>query len=442
MNFGANTIGKVLGVCVQIVSVPILLHHWGTGLYGEWILLSTIPMYFGMSDIGFGNVAGNEMTMLAAGGKRDEALVVFQSVSLFITAISILVSAFLAPVIWYLPLEKWFQIHLISIHDARLILLMLGLSSLLTLQEGLFHASFRCVGKYALGTTAKSAVQLGTFLGVIIAVSFGANPILVAAITVLINAVGTFALWGLLRTQIDWIRYGVRHARLSTIRRLFAPAVSFMSFPISNLLSLQGILMVIGHVFGPVGVVTFSTARTISRSVLQALQLIGASVWPEVSTAFGSGSVALVRKLHRRSCQLSILLCVATTLFAAVFGNQIWKAWTLGKLATDPVLLNILLFQMLIGSLWVTSSVVPAATNNHQGIAKVMLCASATSLVLSYPLMKVSVLGLRGAAIALVFADAFIALFVLRTSLALAEDTFPEFLRSLLEVPALPYRRK
>ena len=240
MNLGANTLGKSLSVCAQIVSVPILLHHWGTRVYGEWILLSTIPMYFAMSDIGFGNVAGNEMTMLTAAGKRNEALEVFQSISLLITAISIALSVLLAPAIWYVPIERWFQIRLISIHDARLILLLLGLSSLLTLQEVLFHASFRCIGKYALGTTAKSAVQLGTFLGVIVSVSFGATPLLVATITMLINAAGTFALWWLLRRQIDWIRYGVRHARLSTIRRLLVPAVSFMSFPVSSILQSPG----------------------------------------------------------------------------------------------------------------------------------------------------------------------------------------------------------
>ena len=393
MNLGANTLGKSLSVCAQIVSVPILLHRWGTGVYGEWILLSSIPMYFSMSDIGFGNVAGNEMTMLVASGKRDEALEVFQSVSLFITAISIVMSVLLAIGTWYLPLTRWFQIRLLSIHDVRQILLILGLSALLTLQEGLFHGSFRCVGKYALGTSAKSAVQFGTFLGVIASVSFGATPLLVATITMLINAAGTFALWWLLRRQIDWIRYGVRHVRLSTIRRLLGPAVSFMSFPISNILTLQGVLMVIGHIFGPVGVVVFSTARTISRSVLQALQLINASVWPEVSAAFGSGSLILVRKLHRSSCQLSIFLSMLTSLVAAIFGNQIWKTWTLGRFHTDPFLLNLLLLQMLIGSLWFTSSVVPAATNNHQGIAKVILLASALSLGLSYPLMEVQVLG-------------------------------------------------
>jgi O-antigen/teichoic acid export membrane protein len=436
-NAGATTIGKGLSVLIQIVSVPVLLHHWGTGLYGEWILLSSVPTYFAMSDIGFGNVAANEMTMLVAMGKRDEALDVFQSVSLFITSVSIAMSLLLTTVIWFVPIERWLQIHFLSFRDARLVLLILGVSVLLSLQEGLFQGCFRCVGKYPLGTTAKSIVQLCSFIGLVTAASFDASPLQVALVIVLINVAGTFGLWLLLRSQIEWLRYGIHHSRWSTIRRLVWPAVSFMSFPVSNMLNIQGILLLVGHIFGPVGVVTFSTARTISRSVLQAVQLINTSVWPEISTAFGAGSLKLVQKLHRRSCQISIVLCMSATLIVAVVGDRIWGAWTLGKFHTDPALLDILLVQMLVGSFWFTSSVVPAATNRHQGIARVILFASVLSLVIAYPFMRINVIGLRGAALALVIGDAFISIFVLRTSLKLTGDTMPEFCRSLFDVPAL-----
>jgi O-antigen/teichoic acid export membrane protein len=441
-NAGATTFGKILSVVVQIVSVPVLLHQWGTGLYGEWILLSTVPTYFAMSDIGFGNVAGNEMTMLVAAGKPDEALDVFQSVSIFITSISLAMCILFTLGIWFLPIDRWLRIHSLSLHDARLILLFLGLSALLTLQEGLFWGCFRCVGKYALGTMAKSMVMLSSFIGLVAAASLGASPLQVAMVMVLINAIGTLSLWLLLRHQIEWLRYGVRHAHWSTVRRLATPAISFMSFPVSNILSIQGILIVVGHVFGPVGVVTFSTARTISRSVLQALALINSSVWPEISAAFGTGSLSLVRKLHRTSCQFSILACIGFTILVTIFGNRLWSIWTLGKIETDPVLLNILLLQLVVGAFWYTSAVVPAATNNHGGIAKAILGASCLALVLAYSLMKIPFLGLRGAAVALVIGDMISSVFVLRTSLRIVEDTLENFLQSMCEFPNLLPRRR
>ena len=81
----------------------------------------------------------------------------------------------------------------------------------------------------------------------------------------------------------------------------------------------------------------------------------------------------------------------------AVFGNRIWHLWTLGKLQTDPVLLNILLVQMLLGAFWYTSAIVPVAINKHEGIAKLILGASCLALALAslLPVPALSSLGSR-----------------------------------------------
>ncbi len=66
----ATAFGTGVTAVVQLVSVPLFLWAWGVAGYGDWLLLSTIPAYFGMSDIGFCAVAGNEMSMRAARGDR------------------------------------------------------------------------------------------------------------------------------------------------------------------------------------------------------------------------------------------------------------------------------------------------------------------------------------------------------------------------------------
>ena len=162
-----------------------------------------------------------------------------------------------------------------------------------------------------------------------------------------------------------------------------------MSFPLVNALNLQGILVVIGYVMGPIAVVTFNTARTISRSAVQGMNLINNSIWPEMSAAFGMGAMDTARMLHRRACQISLLLCLAITLGVAFLGDWIWRVWTVGKVPTDPVLLNIMLLQMVVSAFWFTSSVVPMATNQHQRMARVMLAATCLALLLAWLLMHV-----------------------------------------------------
>ncbi len=433
--FGAGTFGRLSNMLIQIVGVPIFLLHWGTSLFGEWLLLNTIPAYFALSDIGFGSVAGNEMTMLVAAGKKDEALSVFQSVWILTTAMSSAVGLLLLAGIWIIPLDRWIHVRILTTPEVRLIVLLLGLSVLASMQETLFQGAFRCVGKFPFGTFAKSLLSLGSFTASTIAVVFGARPTQVALVYLIANAIGTFILWMLLKRNIPWIEFGIQHASWAVIRRLASPAISFMSFPIGNAVTLQGILVVIGAVIGPAAVVIFSTARTIARSANQVMQLINTAVWPEISAAFGTHNLRLARKLHTTACQISILLCLSVAIFAALFGNYFWKAWTVGKVATDPILLDIMLLQLLISAFWYTSSVIHMSTNKHQGLAKVTLATACLSLLLAWLLMRIPSIGLRGAAAAMVVSDALNTAYVVKKSLRLLEETPYDYFRSMMKIP-------
>ena len=439
--FGANTFsrGSPPATHPDFLRCPSSSVNWGVHLYGEWILLNTIPSYLGLSDVGFGSVAGNEMTMLAAAQNFEEALVVFQSVWVLTTVITSLLGLLLITLVWVLPIGTWLHMHAISAGDARLIVLLLGLGGSAGHAGNLVSwRRFRCVGKYPLGTMAKSLVVLAAFLSTMIGVWLHLSPVPVTMLYVAVNAVGVFALWILLRREVPWIRFGIRHAQWAVIRRLTGPAISFMSFPLVNALNLQGILVVIGYVMGPIAVVTFNTARTISRSAAQGMNLINNSIWPEMSAAFGIGALDVARMLHRRACQISLLLCLGITLGVAFLGNWIWRVWTVGKVPTDPVLLNIMLLQMVVSAFWFTSSVVPMAINQHQRMARAMLSATCLALVLAWVWMRIPSLGLRGAAIALVAGDMFTAVYVLRESLRLLGDNLGDFTRSMLDLSLVP----
>lgn len=336
-----------------------------------------------------------------------------------------------------IPLDRWIHVRILTTHQVRLIVLLLALSVLASMQETLFQGAFRCVGKFPFGTFAKSLLSFGSFTGSTIAVLFGARPTQVALVYLIANGIGTFILWILLKRSIPWLEFGIQHASWDVIRRLGSPAISFMSFPIGNAITLQGILVVIGAVLGPAAVVVFSTARTIARSANQVMQLINTSVWPEISAAFGMHNLPLARKLHTTACQISILACLSVAIVAALFGNILWKTWTIGKVATDPILLDIMLIQLLVSALWYTSSVIHMSINKHQGLAKVTLAASSLSLLIAWVLMKVPSIGLRGAAAAMVVTDALTTIYVLKTSLRLLEESLSSFLSSMLRIPKI-----
>jgi O-antigen/teichoic acid export membrane protein len=249
----------------------------------------------------------------------------------------------------------------------------------------------------------------------------------------LVNVFFTVVMCIMVRREIPWIRYGWAHASFGEIRRLAAPAVAFMAFPIGNALNLQGTLMAVGYALGPTAVVVFGTARTVSRVALQIVQMVNNTFWPELSSAFGQNDIALTRSLHRRSCQLALIIGVIVIATMMTIGPWFLTHWTGGHVPPSRGLLSILLLVVIANSLWSTSSTLLAAVNRHQKLAAWYLFGTSVTVVLTYVLAKY--LGLYWAAASLLVSEIIMDLYVLPASLRLSHDTFEGFFASMLHYP-------
>jgi O-antigen/teichoic acid export membrane protein len=432
---GASALGPAVTLIFQVASVPIFLHCWGARLYGEWLILSAIPGYLAISDIGFGNVAASDMTMCVAAGKRETALGTFQSTWVLVSTISLVLMALLTAGVWTLPWQGWIGLSMMEHRNSCLAMLFLSAYAFISLQNGVMDSAFRCEGNFAVGAACVSVLRFSEILTSTTAAVCGGGPVLVALAMFSTRLAGSIVIRLLLRKRSPWIRYGTAHASLATIRRLFAPAFAFMAFPIGNAISIQGFTIVIGIVLGPLAVVAFSTMRTLSRIGYQMLAVVARTVWPEISTAFGAGRIELARSLHRRAFQLALVLSSACSVALAIVGPRVYGVWTHHTVRFDPLAFNLLLLVVLANSMWYTSSVVPMATNQHHTIAVAYTVGTMSSLGLAWLLMHR--FGLAGAATALLCIDAAMIGVVLRSSLQLLSDTPGEFAASMLALPRL-----
>ncbi len=297
---------KLASTVIQLVQVPVFLHFWGTPLFGEWLILNSVPAYLSFSSIGFGNIAGNEMTMMAARNDREDALRVFQSCWWLITLICSTVLTLLGGALYFLPAARFLRLTHISESDTKWIIFYLGISVLFGQLEQLLQSAYRCIGRYPYGTAMKTAFSFLAFSSMIVAVALGAGPRNTARVFAIINIASTITLCLFVRHDIPWIKFGWKYASLSEIRRLTPLAVAFMGFPAGNALNLQGTLLAVGYALGPVAVVIFGTARTVSRVALQMVQMINTTFEPELSIAYGTRNFELTRTLLRRACQLAL----------------------------------------------------------------------------------------------------------------------------------------
>ena len=433
LGFISNWISRLAGSVIQLVQVPVFLHFWPVPLYGDWLLVNAIPSYLSFSNIGFGSVAGNEMTMLMGRKDRDGALRVFQSCWWLIILLCSVVTLIFAAVLYTLPVASWLNLNVMTQSDAKWVIFFLGTAVLFGQLEQLLQSAYTCVGRYPYGSFLKSIMTLVAFIAMLLPVVLGYGVRWTALAFSLANAAGTVVLCFTVRHDVPWIRYGWQHARFAEIRRLAGPAIAFMGFPIGNALNLQGTLLAVGHVLGSADVVIFATARTVSRVALQMVQMVNSTFWPELSSSFGAGNMPLVRALHRRACQMALAIAFVLIITMMTVGPWFLTHWTGHKVPPSPKLLFLLLLSVFFYSLWSTSSTLLAAINQHRKLAAYYILATSVTIVATVILAKYR--GLLGAAASLVLSELIMNIYVVPASIRISEDTWGGFLHSMTQIP-------
>lgn len=428
---GANAFGQFVNIMTQLFSVPIFLHYWGADLYGQWLILASIPSYLSMSDIGFGSVAGNEMAMLIARQDYRSALRVFQSAWMFIICVCSVVGLLTAICAYLLPFATWFNLHSLSQQQVSLLICLLAAYTLVSQPGGLIDAAFRSDGRYAEGTALVNIVRLAEMALVLVSVVLGGKLVTAAAIFLLARMMGTYWIWLMFKRNSSWLKIGYDRASFKVIQQLFRPAVAFMVFPLSQAFIFQGMNLVVGGILGSVAVVVFTTSRTVTRVAIQLITLVNHAVWPEFSSAFGSRNLVLARNLHHKVSFFSLWLSVLCSVVLVFIGPWLLDTWTAKQIDVNVSLFYVMLILVISSSVWHGSSIVLMSTNTHGGLAKISLVASLGAIASAYVLLKT--FGIVAAPIALLVADISIGFYATRRAIQILEDSFAGYIRSLFK---------
>src|SRR5271154_7624064 len=108
--FGVSALSPVVTAAIQLGSVPLLLHAWGATKYGEWLLLSAVPSYLTLSDLGFGDASGSDMCMRVASNDKEGALETFQSSWVLVTLVSFVALALVSVISCLVPWQLWLNV--------------------------------------------------------------------------------------------------------------------------------------------------------------------------------------------------------------------------------------------------------------------------------------------------------------------------------------------
>jgi O-antigen/teichoic acid export membrane protein len=428
----AQIFGHAVRVVIQVGGVAIFTAVWGLDRYGEWLVLAAVPTFIAFSDLGFVTAAVNEIVMAVGRGDRARARAVLSTVTRVLLVVALGIAVLLPPVAAIIPLAGLLNLSTIDEFTASWTIIALAFDTLLVVYGSLLYGGYAAEGRYGEGAFAIALIALIEFCALAVAVAVGGDAAAVATAMLGARLAGTTGMYASLRWRSGWLWDGAR-SEPGLLRSLLSPALASGAFPIALGLNVQGMVLMIGIAVGPVSVAVFSTLRTLSRSVIQLIASVNAVVSPEISMAFAAGDAELLRRIHRRGCQVAVWSAAAAAAVLAVFGPEILDLWTSGKIDTGGTLLYMFLALTVVSSFWYTSAAVLIATNRHQRIALDYVVASFVSLPVGYVLLEA--MGLTGPALALILLETFMMVSVLRRALPAAHDDLRGLLRAIRTPP-------
>lgn len=431
----ANAFGQAVTIATQLLLTPMFFRYWGPGLYGEWLILSSVPAYLTMTDMGVGSAAGNEMTMRAGSGDHAGAQKTYRGahlVALFAGAASLLMGLALALMAarWQTP-----RTTLITPEDAGWIIMVLSLGVGLSFQGGVISAGFRAAGRNALGISLANTSRLleALAMGILLVLNCGPLSLCLSALAIKGLMQLVQHLW--LRRICTWLHHPPVAADRTLVKRLIAPSLGFMAFPLGNALALQGPILIIGQIMGGPAVALFSATRTLARLPIQITNVFNASVWPEMSRAHGAGDTPALRSLHRGSWGLTLMLVAASSFVLLLLGPWIAHAWLGSKAHFEPTVLSLLILATAFSAIWNASSVVLSAINAHAGLGIRYVMVNATCLAIAWLLTPA--LGWWGMLPTLVLAEVLLLAWVMPKVMAITNDTLLDFAKKSITEGAL-----
>ena len=428
-----HAFNQPLGIFIQLVSLPLLLGAWGVQLYGEWLILMAVPAYLVRSDIGFTTAAYNEMTMQAARGDRAGVLATFQTTWLIVSVSSLAAAVLVVAGVRYAPVGAWFQFSVLDPMVVAWVMAALALRVVFDVQTELLNGGFACAGAYGRGSFMLGLVRLVEFVLLVAAVVAGLGPIGAASGLALGRLVGVIMMAAGLRRVSGWLRHGVGAADRRTAGRLLRPGLGFCGMTLANLAKIQGMVLVVGAVLGPVAVVVYGTLRVLTRALEQILGTFHSTVQPEIAAAYGGGDMALVRRLHSGACRVALWLALGAAIVLAAAGGWFVTLWTDGAVAVPGPLFAALIAVMVLNSVWLATLLVLYGLNRTGRLAIVNLVIAAIGLGAAVPLG--SILGLTGIGLAMLGVEAAMTVTIVHRTLGFLGTPAAAFARALARPP-------
>lgn len=386
-NVGTNGLGLFVTIFNQIFLLPIYLRFWSIEMYGDWVALSAVSLFFSSSDLGFTTYFTNSFVVKFTQGKEDNCRKILTNNYCFLLAIFSPLIVCLLVFLWSFDVVKLLGLHSLDNAQARTVLLLLIIHVLVTMLGKVPNAVYRSSHLAHKAFLVDNLVWLSESIITALVVVLRMSPIIVAIGVLLPRLVILF--YKIVDTRKLFSYYfSFQDFSIREIKEAIGPSISIASFPLSNTILMQGLSLVVNKYFGASELVLFNTSRTVANMIKFCSNIVTQSFYPELSVAYGKKDTYRISQLSRYCIYTAITISILSALLILPLGKSIFRIWTGGKVSFVVSLMAVFLLVIFIDNLWNAVLAPMISTNRHRSLGYVALFLSLVvvfvALIISY----------------------------------------------------------
>lgn len=353
----------VKGVIIisQLLIIPIYISELGQEVYGEWIMITVIPNYLILSDLGLTTTVSNQISYYNVLKNYGKMIGLFKSTNFLIIIIGLTILLFFVISLYYIDYHSLLNIYIIDREKVSLILLFFIINIVATLLLNFNLSYFRSIDKYYMNQKYVFVSYCIDLIITLIVLKTSKNLIL---IPVLFTFSKIFLLFVTIFKLSKYENYEYGFSKnIREVKKILPSSLSYSLYSIGFGLILQGNTFIVGKVLGTNSVVIFNTVRTLVNTMRSFMSIIYLPKMPKYNILLSSERISEAKVVFKKNLQQVIILTLLSGLFITLFYKTLLYYWIHKELVITKTFIFLMIFGAVLHTIWNAVSMVTLSIN-------------------------------------------------------------------------------
>lgn len=338
-NMLASIALKGISVAITFLLVPATIGYVDSEIYGVWLTLSAILVWFQFLDIGLAPGLKNRLTEALAAGdmQKSKSLV---STTYFATAAIFIPLAVIG--VCVSPFISWGELlNVNAAYEHEIVVAMQVLSVFICLQM-VANVVVSVLAAYQRVAFSQSFLVMGNVLAYILILILSHTvppslPILAAVLAgspIAVTIIGSVILYS---NKYREVAPSFSHARVSEVKNIFSLGIKFFIINAQAVIVYQSANLLISHVSSPESVTSYNIAYKYLSIAMLLYTTITVPLWPAYTDAYARGDREWMKATKIKMNKL-LILCGAICVAFAFLAPLVYHIWIGDKAYVPPMM--------------------------------------------------------------------------------------------------------